>query len=72
MVLVSTADAARIYRVPARTIRRWYTEGRITEPVRHQGRLFWDAEQIAQLVRLRGVSRLRKSPVMADTLSNAS
>lgn len=68
ITLMSTADASRIYHIPARTIRRWHTEGRITAPVRDKGRLLWDAEQIDQLARLRaGRARLRRTNVMTHT-----
>ena len=70
---ISTADAARIYRIPARTIRRWHTEGRITDPQRHGRRLMWNADEIDQLAAQRaGRARLRRANVMTDTLSQAS
>lgn len=65
---ITTADAARIYKVPARTIRRWHAEGRTTEPVVIKGRLHWEAEEIDQLAALRkGRARLRRVSVMTDT-----
>ena len=70
---ITTADAARIYKVPARTIRRWHTEGRTTDPVAIKGRLHWDAGEIDQLAALRsGRARLRRVNVMTDTHSQAS
>ncbi|WP_329520523.1 MerR family transcriptional regulator [Spirillospora sp. NBC_01491] len=50
---ISTRDAARIYRIPARTIRRWHAEGRITEPEMRKGCAYWDAEEIEQMAELR-------------------
>lgn len=47
---MSTADAERIYRIPARTIRRWHAEGRITDPVTVQGRAMWNPDEIEQMV----------------------
>ena len=68
ITLMSTADAERIYQIPARTIRRWHSEGRITAPVRDKGRLLWDAEQIDQMAALRtGRARLRRANVMTHT-----
>ena len=55
---ITTADAARIYHIPARTIRRWHTEGRTTDPLVIKGKLWWLREEIDQLAHLRGGSRL--------------
>ncbi len=72
-VRITTADAARIYKVPARTIRRWCDEGRITEPIAIKGRLHWDAGEIDQLAALRkGRVRLRRVSVMTDTHGQGS
>jgi hypothetical protein len=61
---ITTSDAARIYHIPARTIRRWHTEGRTTDPVVVKGKLWWLQEEIDQLAHQRGASRLRATPRM--------
>lgn len=62
---ISTADAAQLYRIPARTLRRWHQEGRIT--VHRDGRnLWWDCNELDQLAEQRGAGRLPRTPVMAD------
>ncbi|MDF5758597.1 helix-turn-helix domain-containing protein [Spongiactinospora sp. TRM90649] len=58
---ISTADAARIYRIPARTIRRWHSEGRLTA-TRDGKRLLWSCAELDQLADLRGASRLPRTP----------
>lgn len=64
---ISTADAALLYRIPARTLRRWHTEGRIT--VHRDGRnLLWDCAELDQLTEQRGGGRLPRTPVMAHAL----
>lgn len=64
---ISTADAEFLYQIPARTLRRWHTEGRIT--VQRDGRnLLWDCDELDQLAEQRGDSRLPKTPVMAHPL----
>jgi predicted site-specific integrase-resolvase len=60
--LITTADAAAIYRIPARTIRRWHAEGRLTDPVTEHGRYLWNREEIDQLAQLRSGHRLRPAP----------
>lgn len=65
---VSTKDAAKIYGIPERTIRRWHTEGRITDPAIDHGRYMWNAAEIDQMAALRrGRVRLRRRNVMTDT-----
>lgn len=65
---ISTADAAKIYGIPARTIRRWHTEGRITDPVNDHGRYMWNAAEIDQMAALRhGRARLRRANIVAHT-----
>lgn len=61
---ITTADAASCYGIPARTIRRWHTEGRITDPEVRDGKHWWLLSEIDQMAELRGGSRLRKVPVM--------
>jgi hypothetical protein len=65
---ISTADAAKLYGIPARTIRRWHDEGRITGPAINHGRYMWNAEEIDQMARLRhGRARLRRANIVAHT-----
>lgn len=59
---ITTADAARIYHIPARTIRRWHAEGRTTDPVFDRGKAMWLASEIDQLAAQRDGSRLRRRP----------
>lgn len=60
---MTTRDAAKIYGVPGRTIRRWHAEGRLTDPVKRQGRLLWNPDEIEQLASLRkGTTRLARAP----------
>ena len=47
--------------IPARTIRRWHAEGRITDPEIDKGRYLWLETEIDQMRQLRGASRLRRS-----------
>jgi predicted site-specific integrase-resolvase len=64
---ISTADAALLYRIPARTLRRWHAEGRIT--VHREGRnLWWNLDELDQLAGQRGEGRLPRTPVMAHAL----
>lgn len=64
--LISTRDASRIYKIPERTIRRWHTEGRITDPEVVGGRLMWNHEEIVQMAAMRrGRTRLPRSPACA-------
>lgn len=58
---ITTADASRLYGIPARTIRRWHTEGRITDPEIRHGKHWWLHSEIDQLAQLRGTSRLPTS-----------
>ncbi|WP_214103222.1 MerR family transcriptional regulator [Acrocarpospora catenulata] len=58
---ISTAAASRLYGIPARTIRRWHAEGRITGPEVDKGRHLWLQSEIDQLAQLRGTSRLPTS-----------
>ena len=58
---ITTADASRLYGIPARTIRRWHAEGRITDPEIQHGRYLWLETEIDQMCQLRGGSRLRRS-----------
>lgn len=62
---ITTADAEAIYGIPARTIRRWHAEGRITDPLVDKGRYLWLETEIDQMCQLRGVSRLPRSRSMA-------
>ena len=65
---ISTKDAAKIYGIPERTIRRWHTEGRLTDPERDGHRLLWNVDEIDQMAQLRhGRMRLRRTNVMTDT-----
>lgn len=64
---ISTADAALLYRIPARTLRRWHQEGRIT--VQRDGRnLLWSCAELDQLADQREAGRLPRTPVMAHSL----
>lgn len=61
---ISTADAALLYRIPARTLRRWHTEGRIT--ARRDGRNYlWNCDELDQLADQRAGHRLPRTPLMA-------
>ncbi|MEV0149087.1 MULTISPECIES: MerR family transcriptional regulator [unclassified Nonomuraea] len=60
--LITTGDAAAIYCIPARTIRRWHAEGRLTDPLVDRGRYLWNRGEIDQLARLRSGHRLRPAP----------
>jgi len=62
---ITTSDAEAIYGIPARTIRRWHTEGRITDPEVDKGKLMWLETEIDQMRQLRGKTRLRRSGSMA-------
>lgn len=65
---ISTADAEEIYGIPARTIRRWYTEGRVTQPEMVKGRLMWNHEEIIQMAGHRkGRQRLRRVACAGET-----
>lgn len=46
---ISTAQAERQYGIPARTIRRWHAEQRLTDPERRGRTLWWDVLEIDQL-----------------------
>lgn len=46
---ISTQQAARQYDIPERTIRRWHTEGRLTDPQRRGRALWWNILEIDQL-----------------------
>jgi transposase len=50
---ISTAQAARKYKIPARTIRRWHAEGRLCDPQRRGRTLWWDVMEIDQLAEWR-------------------
>jgi predicted site-specific integrase-resolvase len=63
---ISTGDAEATYGIPARTLRRWRQEGRITEPVTKNGQKWWLLSEIDQLAQLRGRNRLPRRPVMTD------
>lgn len=70
-VWLPTKDAARVYRVPERTLRRWHTEGRIT--ARRRGRCWlWDAFEVEELAKLQHdapAGRLPKTRVVTDSRS---
>ena len=59
---ITTADAEAIYGIPARTIRRWWAEGRITDPEIRHGRYWWLLSEIDQLAHQRHKSRLTRTP----------
>jgi DNA-binding transcriptional MerR regulator len=61
---ISTADASAAYRIPARTIRRWHTEGRLTDPQIERGKYLWDRNEIDQLAQQRNGHRLHRAPQM--------
>ena len=50
---VTTAEAAKLFGIPERTIRRWWAEGRLTDPERHGRALLWDVAQLAELAEWR-------------------
>ncbi|MFI6296723.1 hypothetical protein ACIBEJ_34395 [Nonomuraea sp. NPDC050790] len=63
---ISTAEAAYMYKIPARTLRRWHAEGRIT--VERDGRnLLWSRTELDQLTKLRGNTRLPRMPQMTHS-----
>jgi predicted site-specific integrase-resolvase len=64
---ITTRDAEALYGIPARTIRRWYTEGRLTDPVIDKGRYLWMQTEIDQMHQLRGASRLRRPRSMTHS-----
>ncbi|HEX6938402.1 MAG TPA: helix-turn-helix domain-containing protein [Longimicrobiales bacterium] len=47
---VTTAEAARLFNVPERTIRRWHAEGRLPEPARRGRAYLWDVLAVARAV----------------------
>lgn len=47
-------DAEEATGVPASTIRRWLSEGRLTERDKHKGRIVVDADEVAELAALLG------------------
>lgn len=51
MILMTTAEVAAIYHVPASTIRRWFGEQRLTAHGTGYRRL-WDVGEVDQLVEL--------------------
>ncbi|MGI5288043.1 helix-turn-helix domain-containing protein [Nonomuraea polychroma] len=58
---ISTADAAVIYHIPARTLRRWVNEGRLTS--QRQGRaILVNCDELDQLADLRDGHRLPRAP----------
>lgn len=60
---ITTADASIIYNIPARTLRRWHTEGRIT--AHRDGRNYtWDCAELDQLADQRAGYRLPRTPLM--------
>lgn len=50
---ISTEQAARKYEIPARTIRRWHAEGRLTDPQKRGRTLWWSVLEIDQLAEWR-------------------
>jgi len=61
--LITTNDAAAIYNIPARTIRNWHHAGRLTNPIRHKGRYYWNTSEIDQLAHQRnGHAHLPRPP----------
>lgn len=50
---ISTARAARHYGIPARTIRRWHAEGRLTDPQKRGHTLWWNVMELDQLAEWR-------------------
>ena len=50
---ISTGQAASHYGIPARTIRRWHAEGRLTDPERRGRALWWNVLEIDQLAEWR-------------------
>lgn len=65
---ITTSDVTANYGIPARTLRRWREQGRITDPTIKDGKLWWLLSEIDQLAELRGGFRLPRTPVMADHL----
>lgn len=55
-VLLTTADASNVYGIPARTIRRWAQEGRLTV-IYEGGRNWYRDTEIVELIRLRATRR---------------
>ncbi|MEV0993432.1 helix-turn-helix domain-containing protein [Nonomuraea sp. NPDC050202] len=64
---ITTSDAARIYRIPARTLQRWVNEGRLTSERRGRAILL-SCDELDQLAALRGTARLPATPRMAHHL----
>lgn len=61
MALASLPDAARTYRIPARTLRHWITTGRLVEH-RHGRRYLVNPAEIEQLLTQRNAQgRLPRS-----------
>jgi excisionase family DNA binding protein len=54
---VTTTEASRIYRIPARTLQRWTAEGRLTSTRRGRSILL-SCDELDQLTELRGDGRL--------------
>ncbi len=54
MILCTADDAARTYRLPARTIRRWVKEGRMVDhsilATHHRARVIIDIAELEQLL----------------------
>lgn len=65
---ITTAEAADIYHIPARTLRRWANEGRLTTT--RQGRtILLNPDELDQLSDLRADTRLPRSPRTTRTTS---
>jgi excisionase family DNA binding protein len=64
---ITTADAATIYRIPVRTIRRWVEEGRLTS-TRNGRTILVSCDELDQLADQRNGRRLPRTPLMAHHL----
>lgn len=55
--MISTKDATRIYKVPYSKLRLWADEGRVCAPERRGRELFWNPEEIEQMLELLGTRK---------------
>jgi hypothetical protein len=65
---MTTKEITELYGIPARTLRRWHAEGRMTDPIVERGRFLWSLDEIDQLSALRGRGRLPRAPSTARGL----